>query len=148
MIRAQSSEERLLVADGTIADLGRIVQFVAERGRQLTSDARFLLHVQLAVDEISTNIFEHGYGGRPGDLELVMRPEGPHLLLVVRDWGPPFDPTTEPLRSSPTGEALPTRPPGGYGLRIVRGIAEELHYRREAGVNELRLAIRLPEPAP
>ena len=66
--------------------------------------------------------------------------EATALTIELRDPGPEFDPTKAPAAESPAGED--SRPPGGWGIQLVRRYMDEIHYRREPGENVLRLTKR------
>lgn len=100
--------------------------------------ARFRL--TLALDELITNVFEHG---RPSDdavsVALKVLPGDRTVLCELRDSGPAFDPFQAPL---PDLEAsLEDRPIGGLGVHILRQWIPEFGYRRETGHNVVELRI-------
>lgn len=101
--------------------------------------------VDLVLEEALMNVIHHAYAGGEGQLELECRPGGAgSLLLVLRDWGPPFDPLRQPeLEESLEANleaGLDDRHPGGMGLFLIRTMAEA-GYRREAEANVLSLRI-------
>ncbi len=128
-----------LLAD--VQHLTQLRQFIENTAAQWRADVREVEDVVLAVDELATNIMMHGYRGRPGPIEVVMRAAGSDLLVRLRDRAPQFDPTQVPPPdlSSP----LEDRPIGGVGLHLVRNMVDELHYRPlRSGGNEVTLVKR------
>lgn len=98
----------------------------------------------LALAEALDNVIEHGCAGRPGEELLVEAAvERGRVRLTVRDRGPEFDPTTAP---DPAGRTLEERGFGGFGLRLVRSLVDEMAYERRDGENRLLLAKRVAEP--
>ena len=67
------------------------------------------------------------------------------MVFELRDRGPEFDPTLAPVMEKETSDD--DRPPGGWGLQLVRHYTDEMHYTREGGENVLRLTRRLGAPA-
>ncbi|MCI0410355.1 MAG: ATP-binding protein, partial [Acidobacteria bacterium] len=59
----------------------------------------------------------------------------------IEDDGEAFDPTVAP--DTGAGDSRQNRPPGGYGLRIVRRTAVRLDYRRFKGLNVLEMRVPL-----
>ena len=68
------------------------------------------------------------------------------MTIELRDRGPAFDPTQARAAEPATGDD--DRPPGGWGIQLVRRYMDEIHYRREAGENVLRLTKRLGPAGP
>ncbi len=94
----------------------------------------------LAVEEAAANIFEHGYGNRPGcPLEVTVRiGEQERFAVVLRDRAPVIDVTAlPPADLDRLAREFATR---GRGLAIVRQIADSMcHRARRGGGNELTL---------
>ena len=91
-----------------------------------------------AVDESATNIFVHGYRGRPGNIEIEVTQEGYVLVVRLRDQAPLFDPT----RAPPPDLTLPLerRCLGGLGIHLARRFTDSVTYRKTSeGGNELTL---------
>jgi len=63
------------------------------------------------------------------------------VTIELRDRGPEFDPTQVPVVEPAAGDD--DRPPGGWGIRLVRHYMDEIRYAREAGENVLRMTKRL-----
>jgi serine/threonine-protein kinase RsbW len=98
--------------------------------------------VRLAVEEVCTNIIDHGYAGRePGPLELSMSGGSDAVVITVADRGAPFDPDSA---QQPDLEASwHERVAGGVGLHLVRKVMDELHYASSPdGTNSLTLVKR------
>src|SRR3712207_5499507 len=84
-----------IVIPARLDRLGAVRGFVREAlGPAMASDAASDL--VLAVDEIVTNVIEHGYEGRDGTVEIEIALTADAVTVHVRDAGPPFDPTGVP----------------------------------------------------
>lgn len=64
------------------------------------------------VDELSTNVVEHGYKYKPGDIILEIQKSNDIIQLIVEDNGIGFD------------EEKLSKEEGGMGLYIARAIAD------------------------
>ncbi len=97
--------------------------------------------VELAIEELVTNIVKYGYAGapdpRPIAVEVALQPAV--IRLRIEDQGRAFDPRTAP---APDLEApIERRAVGGLGLHLVRSMAARLDYRREGSANILEVDI-------
>ena len=121
------------------AELGRVRRRVGVWAADVGLAEATARRLVLAVDETVANAIEHGLeaGGR-----VVVRAETSphHLAVTVRYRGPRFDPTTAP--ALPAAESLRQRAEHGYGLHLIRSLADEVGYRWDGDTNEVRLRVR------
>jgi anti-sigma regulatory factor (Ser/Thr protein kinase) len=131
-----------LVVDATLENIPRIRDFVARlcATAGATHDDCFAL--KLAVDEVCTNIIEHGYGmDGGGDISITVRIENGEARVVVEDTGRPFAPADAP---SPDLDAdWQERPMGGLGWHLIRNLVDDHGYRRRDDHNRLTLIKQL-----
>ena len=128
------------VAD--VANLEAIRKFVRKQVVAAGLGAQAVYDVVLAADEVATNIIEHGYQGKRGNIEVEVVAGDNGLTLHLRDRAPAFDPTLAPTPdiNIPLGE----RSLGGMGIHLARNLVDEIHYRRSSdGMNELTLVKRM-----
>ena len=87
--------------------------------------------VKLAVEEICTNVIEHGYEGRTGpiDIEFVSEPE--RYVISIRDHARPFPPEQAP--AADLTSAWEERPIGGLGWHLIRNVVDTLEYASTNG---------------
>lgn len=126
-------------------------------------DAAAQQRVELVLEEALVNVVRHAYAdsvpdaGRPVELSCGAGEDG-GLVLVLSDWGPPFDPVAggahEGACSGSPGASLETeleaeleanleadlehREPGGMGLFLIRTMSQPA-YQRMNGANVLTL---------
>jgi anti-sigma regulatory factor (Ser/Thr protein kinase) len=109
-----------------LSQLKAIRDFVAEASRDLDVEDWIIPDVQLAVDEICSNVIKHGYGGRGGEIEVTVEPIEDGVQVTVRDWGIAFDPQTVAV---PNVDApLELRSLGGLGLFLVRQLMDNVRF--------------------
>ena len=116
-----------------IGRVGRLVEAFGEAHR-LSPDLMF--KVNLALDEIITNIVLHGYEDEDDHrirLSLDLRDD--RLTIEVEDDGRAFDPLS--VAPPDLEQAVEERAIGGLGLHIVRSIMDGVEYKREGGRNLL-----------
>ena len=97
----------------------------------------------LAVDEASTNVIEHAYGGAADRaIELRFEDRGDALRVEVVDDGKPVDPRAVPevdLRRYAS-----ERRTGGLGMHLMGRIMDSVTFRRSAGCNVCCMEKRKP----
>ncbi len=112
--------------DCVIAQLGAIREFVVQTSRELGVDESTICDLQLAVDEICSNVLRHGYDGRGGQVEVTVESVEDGVQVTVRDWGRAFEPQAVPLPD--VRAPLEQRPLGGLGLFLVRQVMDEVQF--------------------
>jgi len=146
-----SPSSSVLRLDARFESLAEVRLFVQESLARLgaTEDQNdALVH---AADEAATNVIEHGYGGGPGSIEILVERDGEEFAVRLRDGARVFDPTGHPppdLSLSPD-----QRPLGGLGIHIMRSLVNRMRHRPlSGGGNELSLFVgdssRRPEGRP
>jgi serine/threonine-protein kinase RsbW len=96
-----------------------------------------ILDIQLAVEEVITNVIVHGYRGRGGEIEITCRISGDRAVIRIADTAPPFDPLS--LAGPDISADVEDRKVGGLGVYLVRQVTDGISYRRENGKNILEL---------
>jgi len=92
-----------------------------------------IIHLNLVLDELVTNIIEHGGGCSKCPIEIRMEKTDNQFKIQLSDGGPPFDPT----QCKPVDVTLPIekRKCGGLGLLFVRKFSDCCSYERVKGKN-------------
>lgn len=92
-------------------------------------DDRTIFVVKLAAEEIFTNFVRHNDTDSESiSIEIDISADSVVLRLVDRGVDP-FDPATQPDRCVPRGNREEWE--GGFGLHLVRSLADELSYECE-----------------
>ena len=132
-----------LTVDADVGRLGEVRAFVRSALVEGGVSADAAADVVQAVDEVVTNVIEHGYSGRVGKIEVELEvAAGRQVTIHVRDACPPFDPTGVPAPD--TRAPLADRPLGGMGVHLSRELTDRMTHRiLPSGGNELTLVKRL-----
>jgi anti-sigma regulatory factor (Ser/Thr protein kinase) len=107
----------------------------------LAPEARFVMN--LALEEVVTNVIAHSYQGRDDQVITVEVALAPGAVTArVEDSAPPFD----PLQLPPPDVSAPLeqRRGGGLGVHLSRTMLDGLQYSRVGGKNRLDLRKLLP----
>jgi phosphoserine phosphatase RsbU/P len=102
--------------------------------------------LQLALEELSSNIVNHAYHKDPRQKFTVgMRRLADRLIVELRDNGPAFNPlNVPPPKVESDCEGVPE---GGVGIYLAHHYLDDLTYAREKDQNVLRMTRLLPPQA-
>jgi len=103
--------------------------------------SRTLYAVNLALDEVVTNVVRHGFEDATGqELSAVLTVSGGELTTVVTDGGRAFNPLDAPPPdlTAPLSE----RTLGGLGIHLVRSLMDNVEYRHADRCSRQRWAGR------
>ena len=137
-MQTRANVKHTLDVSAELKNLAAIRHFVEDTAKFLGASSDAIEDLIQAVDESAANIVLHGYEGRPGRIEVEIRPDGNALVVCMRDQAPPFDPTRIP----PPDLTLPLeeRRLGGLGIYLARQFTDGMSHRiTPKGGNELTL---------
>jgi anti-sigma regulatory factor (Ser/Thr protein kinase) len=128
--------------------LAQIAEFVTHAARDSGLSDGDVFHVEMAVDEACSNVIEHAYAERAGNIELECRcPEPGVFEVIIRDSGEPFDPDSVPLPQVSADMSLDELNEGGLGLYFMRKLMDEVRFESVPGQgNVLRMTKRARQP--
>ncbi len=125
-----------------LREIERLNRVIRQFGDLHEVPSRVLYAVNLALDEVTTNVIRHGFDD-PKNKEIVAHviARGGEVMTEVTDSGRAFDPLAAP---PPNLDApLSERTLGGLGIHLVRSLMDGVEYRRENGKNVLTLRKRI-----
>ena len=122
-------------------ELARLQAEIEQLGEREEWDATLLFHVNLAVEELATNIMDYGFSEGVHEFEIAFRSEPDCVTIDLWDEGSPFDPTSD--APEPDLDAtLEDRRIGGLGVYFAETLMDEMRYEREQDKNHLTLVKR------
>jgi serine/threonine-protein kinase RsbW len=136
------TQEASLTFANDLAELERLSRVIEEFARRHALPPNVAFDLQVAANEIFTNVVLHGFTD-DGRHEIVVRlMVGPDEVTVeIEDDGRPFDPSSVPPPR--LDQPLADRPVGGLGLHLARRVTDAMEYRRQAERNVVRMRKRL-----
>jgi serine/threonine-protein kinase RsbW len=142
-IRRAMSASRTAVVPASAAGVRLAAEaldaFAAAASGRVPSDA--LRSVQVALDEVLSNIVQHAYRGRgEGCIQIAFRLAEGDLEVKIQDDAPPFDPLAAAVPDLTAG--LADRRIGGLGILLTRRLMDDVRYERTDGGNRLTLRKR------
>ena len=125
-----------LTVPGTLASLALVREYVRAAAAAADLDKKRSYRLELAVDEIATNIVNHGYleAGLTGDVEVRAENTARALTITLSDAGVPFDPR-QLKRPSQIDLPMAERPIGGLGIFLAMENVDEYRYESVDGHN-------------
>lgn len=122
-----------------VGDVARLIGWLeaccAEQGLAEDLKSSFTL----ALEEAVVNVITHAFEGLPPPHSIMVRLDitAASVTAEITDNGRYFDPTSapDPDLSLPIEE----RDPGGLGIHLMRGMVDQVRYRRSDGNNILQL---------
>lgn len=135
----------LEIAHATVDDLADVRAYVAARVAQLGGDDEIGFRLQLAADELCSNVLHHGYG-TTGPLSVAVD-RNDDFILTVTDRAAGFDTTKAP--DADTTLALDDRQPGGIGLHLVHQVADRVTHQTtvDGNITTVTISSTPAEPA-
>lgn len=125
-----------IVVPANVDSTGTIRNFVKEAAQAAGLDRKRSYRLQLAVDEIATNIVKYGFlePGRDGLIEVCSDLTDEELVITLDDTSDPFDPMS--LEAPDDLETpLEERTIGGYGVYLTMKNVDAFHYEFVDGHN-------------
>ena len=102
--------------------------------------------LQLAVDEIATNIILYGYkdAGELAAISVGSEMTGDALIITLKDQAAPFDPRTMQMpEAEDLAKPLEERRIGGLGIFLAFQGVDRFEYRHEDGSNVNVFEVRI-----
>jgi anti-sigma regulatory factor (Ser/Thr protein kinase) len=108
---------------------------------------KILHEIQLAAEELLTNILNHAYPDQRERAIIVrLRPGESEFGIEVEDDGRPFNLLEQPAPD--LSLPLEQRPVGGLGIHMIRKSMDRIEYRRADGKNILAMTKQIKAPVP
>jgi phosphoserine phosphatase RsbU/P len=137
-------EELQINLGNKLSELTRFNQAMAGFGQRHGLGPKVVHDLNLALDEILTNIISYGYtDSEEHQIRVRLSARPGEVKVEVEDDGQSFNPLA--AREPDTTEALEERSIGGLGIHLVRQLMDGLDYKREADRNILTVRKRTEE---
>ena len=129
-----------LAAD--VAEIERLNRLIRQFGELHELPGRTLYAVNLALDEMVTNVILYGYEKAEGEqISVRLEVAPPELRCEIVDGGREFNPMQMPSPDLDT--PLKDRELGGLGIHLMRALMDQVTYRREEPKNVLTMSKRI-----
>jgi len=133
-----STKEELMLGS-RLSDLAQVHVWIESLASRHMIPASTQFAMNLCLEEVLSNIVQHGYSGKPDHSIAVhfVSPGKDNFVFVVEDQAPPFNPVDGP--EPPALNPLDEIHIGGQGIRLLRRFADALEYRATPTGNRLSI---------
>ena len=124
-----------------VTEIERLNRLVRQFGELHEVPMRALYSVNLALDELVTNIVLYGFENADGEYVTVhIKVSAGEFVATVTDYGREFNPLDTPAPD--LSATLADRELGGLGIHLVRSLMDHASYERAEGKNVLTVRKR------
>ena len=140
-----SAPALLLTLKNDLSELARIAEAIKAHGESRGWPVKWILNLNLSLDELITNTVSYGYQDTDEhEIRVTLTDQSGSLVVVLEDDGIAFDPFT--AAPEPDLEAsVEERRIGGLGVYFVKTLMDEATYERLDSHNRITLIQRTPE---
>lgn len=134
-----------LTVDATIDNVSKVLEFVNAQLEQLGCPTRTQRKVDVAVEEIFSNIAYYAYNPETGSAAVRVEAAENPLAVVITfiDNGIPYDPLAK--ADPDITLSADEREIGGLGIYMVKKTMDEISYEYKDGQNILRIKKNISE---
>jgi serine/threonine-protein kinase RsbW len=136
---ARAAAEVEIVRDARREHLGDVLAFIDHACVRAGVAQEVLFDVRLAVEEVVTNVIDHGYAGMPtGPVTVRFHHDPRQIIITIEDLARPFDSSrvARPDITAPIEE----RAIGGLGWHLVHQVMDEVRHA-QGGTNGNRVTL-------
>ena len=128
-----------IVVEATIESIPKVTEFVDEQLEQLECPMKTQMQVDMAIDEIFSNIAHYAYNPEIGSATVRVEVTEDPLAVVITfvDNGVPYDPLAK--ADPDITLAIEERGIGGLGIYMVKKTMDDVSYEYKDGQNILRI---------
>ncbi len=130
-------KEHRLTVPAKVEKIEIACEFVSGVARAMGMNDESIYHCYLSVEEICTNIIEHGYGysdAPHAKIEVLCEEQQDRLTIIIMDDADQFNPLL--LRDPDPTASLMERKEGGWGVYFVKKFMDRVDYRFAANRNQ------------
>jgi serine/threonine-protein kinase RsbW len=124
--------------ENSLSELDALCDHLGQFCQSCGVPKRQTFEINLALDELFTNIISHGFPDEDEhQVQVTCAKEEGLLKITIEDDGIPFNPTDAPHPNLKC--AFKDREIGGLGIHLIRSYMDQIEYNRKNGKNVLIL---------
>jgi sigma-B regulation protein RsbU (phosphoserine phosphatase) len=137
-IGAENSNNRdEITFDATLENVSLAIDFVNEKAQALPFTDKDRNQIDIAVDEIVSNVARYAYSGKAGKVTVKTETDEKGITITVIDSGKPYNPLEK--EDPDVTLSAEERGVGGYGIFIVKKVMDKVSYEYKDGKNILTM---------
>ncbi len=129
--------ENGLTIDATLENVALAMDYVGEKVQKLPFSSKAKNQLEIAVDELVSNVARYAYGENTGDVNICVNNDEKGITIRITDSGVPYN----PLEKADPDITLSAeeRGIGGYGIFIVKKTMDDIRYEYKDNKNILTI---------
>lgn len=129
--------------EAKIGDIPAVTEFIESELEKIGCPMKAVLQINVAIDEIYSNIVKYGYPRKPGPVtvKLVLKDDPKAVCVRFADEGVPYNPLN--VADPDVTLSAEEREIGGLGIYMVKKTMDDVRYKYENGQNILTIVKRL-----
>lgn len=131
---------REITVEAAVDQIKPVTDFVNQQLDALGCSTRIRIQIDVAIDEIFSNIARYAYSETQGTATVRFDVEREPLSIIITfcDHGEPYDPLSKAMPDT-IGLPAKKRPIGGLGLFMVKKTMDDIDYTYKDGKNILTI---------
>lgn len=126
----------------SLSELDRLCQSLETFGRKFGFSKKLIFEINLALDELFTNIISYGFKDDDEHvIKVTITPAKDELCLCIEDDGMPFNPID--FETPDVSCSVEECKIGGLGIHIMKKLMDDVCYERCGDKNVLNLKKKL-----
>ena len=137
MVEGSSSHIKKCFFEAEVDNLYKVLAFIDEQLDGTACDPSSKKQIDMAVEEIFTNIASYSYSRKNDDRIVIIttKTEPDMITISISDHGRPYDPLAKP--DPDLNMSVEERQFGGFGIFMVKQTMDDVSYVREDDTNTL-----------
>lgn len=131
------SDKKEITVEATLENVERAIDFVSENTESLPFTMKDKHMLEIAVDEIVSNVARYAYEGGEGKVTVQFNSNDDGISITVIDSGIPYNPLEK--EDPDITLSAEERGIGGYGIMIVKKVMDEVTYEYKDNQNILTM---------
>ena len=117
--------------------LGDLREFIIQTSKVYNLSLKLTNAFKLCIDEAATNIIQHAYRGKEGQITIRAIPKKNYFTIIIIDQGRFFDPRN--FADPDLHHYIAVGKKGGLGIFIIKKLMDEIDYYKSWEGNVLKL---------
>jgi serine/threonine-protein kinase RsbW len=131
----RSMERIELTLHDNFSSISELRTLIADTCARLGFGKRDVYYIKSATEEAFTNIMQHSYKNKKGDVKIELKSDEEKVTICIKDQGEPFDP--KKVKRNSLNDIINEQKERGLGLLMIERLMDEVKYTRKGKSNEL-----------